>query len=289
MINDRSFKGPQICAVGVNYSSTPLAIREKLSISKLKRQDALSSLRNYVPRGIILDTCNRTEIYALSNDSHFAERALRQFLEDWSGVPDEDLSPYLYIHHNYRAMRRLCKITSGLYSMILGEHEILGQVAQALEEAEEAKMVNPTLRRLFQHAISTGRKVRNETGISRNALSVSSVAVDLSTKIACTDIRNCKVLLLGAGEAGKLVAQAFMQRGTTDISVASRSLRKAREMAHGLGAHAIDIKEMGIVMAESDIVISCTGSPHFVIHTELVEKAMSWRPERPSRRRRPWN
>jgi len=106
------------------------------------------------------------------------------------------------------------------------------------------------------------------------------VAVDLSAKMACVDVQNCKVLLLGAGEAGKLVARAFVQRGTSAISVASRSFRRAQELALNLGARAIDIKEMGMVMAESDIVISCTGSPHFVIHKELVQKAMSWRSER---------
>ena len=274
MVDDRKLKGPQICAVGVNYSTTPVTIREKLSIPKAQMQEALASLRDYVPRGIILDTCNRTEIYALSNDSHYAERALRQFLKDWSGVSDEELSPHLYVHHNYRAMRRLCKITSGLYSMIIGEHEILGQVGQALENAEVAKMVDTPLRRLFQHAISTGRKARDETGISRNAVSVSSVAVDISSKVTCVDVQNCRVLLLGAGEAGKLVARAFVQRGSSAISVASRSFRRAQELAQNLGAQAIDIKEMGIEMAESDIVISCTGSPHLVIH-------MSWRPERP--------
>jgi len=281
MTPDRKLKGPQICAVGVNYSSTPIDVRERLSIPKAQIQEALATLRDYVPRGIILDTCNRTEIYALSDDSQFAERALRQFLEDWTHITKEELSPYLYVHHNYRAMRRLCKITSGLYSMILGEHEILGQVAQSLEEAEKAKMVNPTLRRLFQHAISTGRKVREETSISHNALSVSSVAVDISTKATGTNVEDCRVLLLGAGEAGKLVARAFVQRGTRSISVASRSFRRAQELAEKLGARAIDIKEIGIQMAESDIVISCTGSPHFVIHQELIQKVMSWRPERP--------
>ncbi|MFO8009645.1 MAG: glutamyl-tRNA reductase [Dehalococcoidia bacterium] len=281
MVDDVKLRGPQICAVGVNYSTTPVHIRERLSIPKAQIQDALAALRNYVPRGIILDTCNRTEIYALSNDSQFAERALRQFLQDWSGVSEDSLSPYLYIHHNYRAMRRLCKITSGLYSMILGEHEILGQVNQALREAEEAKMVDPPLRRLFQHAISTGRKVRTETGISRNALSVSSVAVELAANTSCVDLTECKVLLLGAGEAGKLVAKAFVQRGASKISVASRSLRRAQDLAFSLGGCAIGIKEMGMEMTGSDIVISCTGSPHFVIHRDLVEKAMSWRPERP--------
>lgn len=142
-------------------------------------------------------------------------------------------------------------------------------------------MVDPPLRRLFQHAISTGRKVRTETGISRNALSVSSVAVELAANTSCVDLAECKVLLLGAGEAGKLVAKAFVQRGASKISVASRSLRRARDLALSLGGCAIGIKEMGMEMAGSDIVISCTGSPHFVIHCELVEKAMSWRPERP--------
>ena len=281
MVEERKLRGPQFCAVGVNYSTTPVAVREKLSMPKAEIQEALASLRDYVPRGIILDTCNRSELYALSNDSHYSERALRQFLEDWSGVSEEELSPHLYTHHNYRAMKRLCRITSGLYSMILGEHEILGQVAQALEEAEEAKMVDPPLRRLFQHAISTGRKVRSDTDISKNALSVGSVAVDLSTRVTSMDIHNCKVLLLGAGEAGKLVARAFAQRGASSVSVTSRSLRRAQELASSLGADAIDIKEMGIEMANSDIVISCTGSPHFVIHRELVEKAMSWRSGRP--------
>ncbi len=281
MAEERKLKGPQICSVGVDYSTTPVAIREKLSIPRDKIQDALASLRDYVPRGIILDTCNRSELYALSNDSHYSERALRQFLQDWSGVSDEKLSPYLYIHHNYGAMKRLCRITSGLYSMILGEHEILGQVAQALEEAEKAKMVDPPLRRLFQHAISTGRKVRSETDISKNALSVGSVAVDLATKATGMDISDCKVLLLGAGAAGKLVARAFAQRGVSSVSVTSRSLRSAQKLALSLGANAIDIKEMGMEMANSDIMISCTSSPHFVIHRELVQKAISWRPERP--------
>lgn len=279
-MKERKLRGPQICAVGVNYTTTPVAIREKLSIPKAEIQEALSALRDYVPRGIILDTCNRTEIYALSNDSQFAERALKQFLEDWSGVPEEELSRFLYVHHNYRAMRRLTKIASGLYSMILGEHEILGQVSNALEEAEKASMVDLPLRRLFEHAISTGRKVRAQTGISRNAVSVSSVAVDLATQATGIQTRDCKVLLLGAGEAGKLVVKAFAQRGAKNISVASRSLRRAQDLASRLGAEAIDIKQMGLEMAAADIVISCTGSPHFVIHRELVERAMSLR-ERP--------
>ena len=281
MREETDFIGPQACAVGVNYITTPVSVRERLSIPKAQMQDALASLRGYVSKGIILSTCNRTEVYTLTSDSHFAERALRQFLEDWSHLSVEELTPHLYVHHNYRAMRRLCKITSGLYSMILGEHEILGQVAEALDEAEKAKMVDPPLRRLFQHAISIGRKVRDETGISRNALSVSSVAVDLTTKVIPADIHNSKVLLIGAGEAGKLVIKAFTRRGTSAISVASRSLQSAQALALSLGARAVDITEMGAEIAAADIVVSCTGAPHLVIHKEVVQKIMCHRPDRP--------
>ncbi|MFA4837415.1 MAG: glutamyl-tRNA reductase, partial [Dehalococcoidia bacterium] len=236
MSEEIKLNGPQICAVGVNYKTTPVSVREKLGIPKEQMPFALESLRSYVPRGVILATCNRTEVYALSNDSHFAERALRQFLHDWSRLSDEELTPYLYIHHNYRAMRRLCKITSGLYSMIIGEHEILGQVAEALDQAEKAKMVDLPLRRLFQHAIGVGRKVREETDISKNALSISSAAVDLAAKAIPADIRNSRVLLIGAGEAGKLVIRAFAKRGASSITVASRSFRSAEILAPGIGA-----------------------------------------------------
>ncbi|MDD5093043.1 MAG: glutamyl-tRNA reductase [Dehalococcoidia bacterium] len=281
MVEDRKLKGPRFCTVGVNYSTTPLVIREKLVIPKTQLQEALVSLRTYVPRGIILSTCNRTEVYALSDDSRFTERALKQFLLDWSHLSAEELTPYLYLHRDYRAMRRLCKITSGLYSMILGEYEILGQTADALEEAEKAKMVDPALRQLFRHAIAIGRKVRAETGISRNALSVSSVAVDLATKAVSADVRSCRVLLVGAGEAGTLATKAFVKRGASAIYVASRSVERAQGLASSLGAMAIDIREIENEMATADIVISCTGSPHFVIHREVVQRSMERRSEKP--------
>jgi glutamyl-tRNA reductase len=254
-------------------------VREMLGIPKARMQEALASLHNYVPKGVILATCNRTEVYALDDENHSAERAIRQFLQDWAGLYEDELAPHLYIHHDYRAMRRLCKITSGLYSMIIREHEILGQVGQSLEEAEKADLVNEPLRRLFQHAIGTGRKVRNETGISRNALSVSSVAVDLAAKVT-GDISESKALLVGAGEAGKLVAKAFVQRGVSRIAVASRSLQRAQDLASDLGGVAVDISEMVSQMEDADMVISCTGAPHVVIHRDAVAQIMASRPQR---------
>lgn len=279
-MNESEFRGPRICSVGVNYSTTPLAVREMLGIPKGRLPEALAALRRYVPKGVILATCNRTEVYALDDERRSGEQAVRRFLQSWGSLSEEELAPYLYIHHDYRAMRRLSKIAAGLYSMILGEYEVLGQVRGALEEAEKAGMVNAPLRRLFESAIRTGRRVRAETGLSRNALSVSSVAVDLATRVTGREASDLRVLLVGAGEAGKSAARAFARRGASRITVASRSGESARHLAEAFGGRAVDIKEMGEEMAVADIVISCTGAPHFVIHQELVARVMSRRPNR---------
>lgn len=279
MKEEVKLRGPQVCAVGVNHGTAPIAVRERLGIPKTRMQDALASLRNYVPAGVILSTCNRTEVYAIHDRGRSVEAAVREFLSHWSGLDQERLAPYLYICRNYAAMRHLSEAAAGLRSMILGEHEILGQVGQALEEAEKAEMVDLPLRRLFHHAISIGRRARNETEISRNALSASSVAVDLAAKVT-GNIGDCKVLLIGAGEAGKLVVRALAQRGVSQISVMSRSLASAEHLASILDARAVDFNEMRSEIATSDILISCTGSPHYVVHHEVVEKVMASRPDR---------
>lgn len=278
--NSIKITGPQISVVGANYTTTPLHIREKLSIPRSHMNDAFESLRNYVPKGVILATCNRTEIYAIDDKSHFIEQALHRFLVDWSGISEDELAPYLYRSRDYIAMRHLTRAAAGLYSMIIGEYEILGQVKQALDNAQHCEMVNLPLRNLFQHAIRTGRRVRDETEISRNALSVSSVAVDLATKVI-GDIGDCKVLLIGAGEAGKLVARALTQRGISQLTVASRSPSSAQQLAENLGGDCVNVNELYHAMLSSDIVISCTGSPHYIVHQEAVADVMSRREERP--------
>ncbi|MDY6892735.1 MAG: glutamyl-tRNA reductase [Chloroflexota bacterium] len=272
--------GPQVCVMGVNYSITPISIREKLGIPKSKLDEAFASIRDYVPECVILATCNRTEIYALDDETHYAEQAIRRFLMEWSGSSEEELAKYLYCSRNYIAVRHLSRAAAGLYSMIIGEYEILGQVRQALDDAERAQMVNLPLRNLFQHAIRTGRRVREETDISKNALSVSSVAVDLATRVT-GDVHNCRALLIGAGEAGKLVARSLSERGISQVAVTSRSVSSAQELASVLGGNYTDIDNMHSEMEIADIVITCTGAPHFIVHRELIERVMRSRPERP--------
>jgi len=164
-----------LCVVGVNHSTTTIAIRERLAIGTSQLGDALVSLGSYVGKGVILSTCNRTEIYTVNSDSNYAKQASIDFLKTYSNISGEDLQRYVYVYRDKEAIEHLFRVASGLDSMIIGEFEILGQVGRALEAAEKVRAVNLPLRNLFRNAIRTGRLVRDETLLSRNALSVSSV------------------------------------------------------------------------------------------------------------------
>jgi glutamyl-tRNA reductase len=271
---------PQVYLTGISYDTAPLLIREGLSISKGRIQEVLAELSRYVNSGIVLATCNRTEVYVVDDDKNSPTASIEEFFCDWSGLSREQLAPHLHTTQGRDAVRHLTETASGLRSMIVGEWEIQGQVRQAFHIAEQAGMVDPLLRKLFQHAIRVGRRVRDETDISKNALSVSSVAVNLASK-AAGEIRDCRAVLIGAGQAGKLVAKAFSQRGIAEISIVSRSLQGAEELAASLGGKAVELSCLQDEMEAADIVISCTGAPHVVVDCDLVKNVMHARPLRP--------
>jgi len=270
----------KVYLLGVNYSKTPVAIREKLTISSTQLQDALHLLGNYVSQGIILSTCNRVEIYTVTDRDSSLELALITFLKSWTNLSDTDLLPYTYIHHDEAAIKHLFSVASGLDSMVIGEYEILGQLRQAFKEAEKANMVGLPLLRLFQRAIGVGRRVRAQTGISKNALSVSSVAVELAATVV-GDLSHCRVLVVGAGEAGRLVAKAVRERGGKQITVASRTLEKASALATALGGKSVLLDNLTEELANADVVISSTAAPHLVLRLPMVKEAISTRPNRP--------
>ncbi len=267
-----------VSLVGVNYSTTPIKFREKLVISTNELNDSLLLLSQYVPHGIILSTCNRTEVYAMDNKP--AEEASINFLNALTGVSFADLLPHIYLRKNETAFGHLFRVASGLDSMVIGEYEVLGQVRQALEIAEKAGMVNLPLRHIFQSAIRTGRRVREETGISKNALSVSSVAVELAVKVV-GNLVNCKMLVIGAGEAGRLVAKAAKDRGVSQIAVASRTLERASALAAELGGMPVSLSNLVEELSTANIVVTCAGAPHRILDVHHVEEAMRKRPELP--------
>ena len=270
----------EVCVVSINYSQTPVVIRERLAVGSNQLRDALILLHNYVSQGIILSTCNRIEVYTLVDKGCPAELAGINFLKARSDLADADLLPYIYLYQSEAAIKHLFCVASGLDSMIIGEFEILGQLNQALGEAEKTCQLGLPLRGLFRQAVRAGRRVRKETGISKNALSVSSVAVDLATEVV-GDIRNCKVLVIGAGEAGRLAAKAIRERGGSQIVVASRSREKASALAATLGGDFVSMDNLIQELSVSDIAISGTAAPHLILKFHTVEEAMSARPERP--------
>ncbi len=270
----------QVSLVGVNHRTTPVSVREQVAVGVEQLQDCLPLLHNYIPHGLILSTCNRTEVYTTSSDGKLGVEASIKFLKDHSNMSDVSLLRHVYIHQGPAVVAQLFQVTCGLDSMIVGEFEVMGQVRHALEAASEAGMVNPLLRNMFQSAIRTGRKVREKTGISKNALSISSVAVDLAER-AVGDLAECKIMVIGAGEAGRLVAQAARERGAGQIVVANRTQKRAVALAKILGGTSVDLNDLGNELRTVHLVITCAGAPHRILDVRRVKEAMKTRPELP--------
>jgi glutamyl-tRNA reductase len=269
-----------ICLVGINHRTAPVAIREKAAIRSAKIDDALQLLRPHLSHGVILSTCNRTEVYYTTDDDSDAEVVILGFLQNLLDVSDTILRQHTYVLNGEASVEHLFRIASGLDSMVIGEYEVLGQVRQALEIAEKAKMVNLPLRHVFQSAVRTGRRVRKETGISKNASSTSSVAMDLATGIV-TRLKDCKMLVVGTGEAGRLVAKAAKDRGVSHITVASRSRERALKLTKTLGGIRVSLSNLAAELHTFNIIVTCSAAPHFILDVTKVGAAMHKRPELP--------
>ena len=270
----------QLLAVGLNHKTAPVEIRERVALPTGQLGEALNALLNYVPQGIILSTCNRTEVYTVvERDPVEGRQAVERFLSEYGHIALDQLAPYLYTYHGDDAARHLFRVASGLESMILGEYEVLGQVRTALEKAEASGLVHLPLLNLFRQAVRVGRKVRDETEISKNGLSVSSTAVELCRK-CFGDLTECNVVVISAGEAAMLAAKALVKTGVGRISVTSRTYDKAAELAAGVGGEAVPFHHLGKALSTASIVISCSGSPHFILDSSSISEAMQTRPDR---------
>jgi len=269
-----------VLVVGLNHNTAPVEVREKLALGSWQLKEVLISLFDHVPEGIILSTCNRTEVYTLA-DEHYSERTrVEDFLSELGDMSISELSPYLYAFQQEMAVSHLFRIASGLESVILGEFEVLGQVREALQDAESTGLVSLPLLNLFRQAVRVGRRARLETGISRYSVSVSSVAIDLA-KRTFDDLSNCKVLVISAGEAGKLAVKALVKHGISDLMVTSRSYEKALALASAHGGKAVPFHHLKEPLIEADILISSSGAPHFILEPSVVAEAMQSRPHRP--------
>lgn len=286
----------EFLVVGLNHRTSPLDVREKLTLTKSQLPQALLDMAEYGVPGVILSTCNRSEFYALEpgnpasgktpgsksglGEMTSGEDRIKQFLVDKFGVSLLDVDRFLYVHRERDCVHHLFRVASSLDSMILGEEQIIGQVREAFDVASQSENLPSSLSFLFQRALRVGRRVRRETGIGRNALSVSRACVELAKK-ALGDLKGRRAMVLGAGDAGEQAAQVLARSGVDEIIVTNRTYERALELAQGLSGQAIPFHEFPDALKYSDIVIGCTGSPGYVLDASAVRTAMAARPDRP--------
>jgi len=269
-----------IC-LGVSHQTAPVEMREKLAFSEREMPVALDRLLHEPPisEAVILNTCNRVEVYAVTTESEEGLERLERFLHRWFGFGPEISVPF-YHRTGRETAEHLFRVASGLESMVLGETEIFGQVKQAYAKAQESQATSKVLNRLFQQSFRVGKYLRHNTRIQRGSTSVGSVAVDLAEKVF-GNLEHCHVMLVGAGEMSRVVAQSLLSRGAQSVVVSNRSFDRAEELAEEIGGEAIRFDDWEARAGDTDIIISSTSAPHTVIHEAHVESAMRHRRGRP--------
>lgn len=264
-----------ILLIGLNHKSAPIEIREKAAFNENKLTAALAALKNYegIEEGLILSTCNRTEIYAVSRDYARGVEYLWDFVCRALEKSEEEIRKYFYVLRDKKAVEHLFRVSASLDSMIVGETQILGQVKDAYFKSRELNSVGRVLDGIFEEAIRVGKKVRAQTQIGKGAISTSTAAIELSRKIF-ESLDNKKVLIIGAGKIGELTVKNLSSRGLKSVIVANRTLEKARELARQFQGMAIEFEGIFDGMRLSNIVICSTNAPHFIITKENVQKVM---------------
>ncbi|EHI05217.1 glutamyl-tRNA reductase [Vibrio cholerae] len=255
-------------------------MREKVAFGPEKLSLALNQLStsSHVKGGVILSTCNRTEIYCDVRSA--SKNKVIEWLSQFHQVSLDELKPSLYVHEEQAAIRHLMRVACGLDSLVLGEPQILGQVKQAYAEARENHAVNPATEKLFQKAFSVAKRVRTETEIGGSAVSVAYAACTLAKHIF-ESLADATVLLVGAGETIELVAKHLAGHHCKRMIVANRTRERALSLAQQFGADVIALNEIPDYLAQADIVISSTASPLPIIGKGMVESALKARRHQP--------
>ena len=263
-----------IYALGVNFKTAPVEVREGLACNPEEIRTLLPSLktRSGVEELCILSTCNRVEIYAYSTMEENVDLLLSLFLEE-KGL--KEARKHIFIHRGEEAVFHVFKVASSLDSMVVGEPQIVAQFKESFGIARELGTTGKILNRLFEKALRASKRVRLETGISRNAVSVSYAAVELAKKIF-GDLKKAKVLLVGAGEMGELAAN-YLKRIGCQVFITNRTYERALKLSQELGGNALRFEELEDFLPNMDIVIVSTGADRYVLTEELIKKAMKRR------------
>ena len=269
----------RLFVAGLSYKTAPVALREQLAVrpSLLSCYGCRLKLGAALDEVVVLSTCNRVEVYGtapiVNGNVH---RLFEQF-----GPAAGDFSPYLYVKEGVEAARHLFSVASGLDSMVIGETEITGQVKNAYQTAQAARLTGPATNRLFQTALQIAKEIRTRTNIGRGAVSVGSVAVELAERIFGEQLAEKTVMIIGAGKMGEACVRHLHKRGARSVLVSNRSFERAQALAAEFGGTAIRLDDCLASMAQADIVVSSTGSPDVILRRDDVARVMSARGHRP--------
>lgn len=271
-----------LLAIGINHNTAPVEIREKVSFTPETISESLQSVLALpgVQESVILSTCNRSEIYCSVDNSAKSSDEVLRWLSAHHHLDIDDLRHCTYVHADSDAVEHLSQVAAGLDSMVLGEPQILGQLKSAYAVAQEYSAVGSSLNFLFQHSFKVAKKVRTETAIGENAVSIAFAAVSLSTRIF-SDLASCRALLVGAGETIDLVARHLKEKGLTQLTVANRTLARAEELAKEFNARACLLSDIPEELPKADIVITSTASQLPLIGKGMVERALKERRHKP--------
>jgi glutamyl-tRNA reductase len=272
----------ELLALGISHKTAPVALRERVAFTEQEATDFAeqATATPEVREAVVISTCNRTEIYLVVGDPVRAESDVLGLLARRASIRPTELAEAIYSPRNCDAARQLYRVTAGLESMIVGEAEIQGQVKRAHEAAMRAGCTGPLSNRLFAAALTTGKRVRTETGIGASRVSIPSVAVDLALSVL-GGLQKRHVVVLGAGETSELTARALAEQGAGTIFVANRHADRALSLAQRFGGTVVGLDGLPDQLLRADIVLSSTSSPHPIVGRDELEQVMSERHERP--------
>jgi len=270
-----------ILLVGMSHKTAPVELREKLSMPVDTLPDLLIKLKSEaIQECLILSTCNRVEILTLSSHPEKGIEQIKSFLGSGKNTPVSSLDPYIYVLKDEEAVLHLFRVASSLDSMVVGEPQILGQIKSAYTIALENHATGLILNRLMHKAFAVAKRVKTETEIAKNAVSISYAAVELAKKIF-EDITDKTVMLIGAGEMSELAARHLMNNGAGKILVTNRTYSRAVELAQEFRGSAIRFEDFINSLIHTDIIITSTGSPHYILHHHQVKDVLHLRRNKP--------
>jgi glutamyl-tRNA reductase len=271
----------KLLLTGLSHKNTPVHLREQLALPESELPDALRELQNLgASEAMILSTCNRVEIALTSPDQQEPSLIAEHFLKAWKGSVSA-FEGHLYRYEASEAIRHLFRVAASLDSMVVGEPQILGQLKSAYAIAKTGGAVGGLLEQVLTRAFSVAKRVRTETGIGQMAVSVSYAAVELARQILSTSLKGYSIMIIGSGKMGELAAKHLHRSGAKRIFVTNRTWERALETAALFQGQAIEYTRFASMLHEVDIVIACSGAPHYILNRDDMLRVIAARKNKP--------